>query len=222
MTVSVANSLSLSPLSFPPLLRSPSRSLFLSLTPPLIAVVFPSLRYPLHSTTVIPCPPVPPVLHLLPPPHSHYSGIGAQPPPQPSPLPPPSSPLHTAALRQHTVPPSPARQCRWWKREVGSELRRASTRGRDGAARTKEKDGGRERGRAAEEKGDYVGRRKRGDKEATSNARRDEQDGRTRRLRMRIGKRGEERERRKERDSVKRRGRGRGEGEREREAAAQA
>lgn len=33
--------------------------------------------------------------------------------------------------------------------------------------------------------GDYVGRRKRGDKEAKSNPRRDEQDGGTRRPRMR-------------------------------------
>lgn len=34
--------------------------------------------------------------------------------------------------------------------------------------------------------GDYVGRRKRGDKEAKSNPRRDEQDGGTRRPRMRM------------------------------------
>lgn len=65
------------------------------------------------------------------------------------------------------------------------------------------------------EGGDYVGRRKRGDKEATSNARRDEQDGRTRRPRMRTEKRDGERERRKEWE----RGReGAKVGEREREA----
>lgn len=65
--------------------------------------------------------------------------------------------------------------------------------GTDETSRVKERDG-EERAREGYEKrgGDYVGRRKRGDKEATSNARRDEQDGRTRRLRTRTEKCGEE------------------------------
>jgi len=142
-------------------------------------------RYPLHSTTVIPCPLVSPVRHLPPPPHPHYAGIGAQSPPQPSPplsRSPTNTSVPTAGPRE---PLSEVRETMKEKKEVQDE-------------RETERGGG-----------DYVGRRKRGDKEAKSNSRRDEQDGETRRPRMRTkwwGDEGREREReRTKRESERKR-----------------